>query len=44
MLAGRATENVINYCGSGVTACCNHLAMRVASFKGRGRLCGKLMK
>lgn len=36
VLAGRATENVINYCGSGVTACCNHLAMRVAGLRDAG--------
>ena len=36
VLAGRATENVINYCGSGGTACCNHLAMRVAGLRDAG--------
>lgn len=28
--------DVINYCGSGVTACCNHLAMMIASIPAAG--------
>ena len=33
-LAGRAPEQVTHYCGSGVTACHNLLAMEVAGFAG----------
>jgi thiosulfate/3-mercaptopyruvate sulfurtransferase len=33
-LAGRAPDRVTHYCGSGVTACHNLLAMEVAGFKG----------
>jgi thiosulfate/3-mercaptopyruvate sulfurtransferase len=34
MLAGRSPANVTHYCGSGVTACHNLLAMEVAGFTG----------
>lgn len=35
-LGSRDPSAVINYCGSGVTACCNHLAMEVAGISAAG--------
>lgn len=34
IVAGRPLESVVNYCGSGVTACHNALAMEVAGLRG----------
>ena len=34
LLAGRAAADVVHYCGSGITACHNLLAMTHAGFPG----------
>ena len=36
VIGERDPANIINYCGSGVTACCNHLAMTVAGIPAAG--------
>ncbi len=36
VIGARDCANIINYCGSGVTACCNHLAMTVAGMPAAG--------
>ena len=36
VIGSRDTANIINYCGSGITACCNHLAMMAAGIPAAG--------
>ncbi len=36
VIGSRDTANIINYCGSGICACCNHLAMMAAGIPAAG--------